>query len=66
MSRPINIESARPKAARPQLHAKRLIVATNRGPVEYYVTQNGSLKARRGSGGVITALIEAGSQMEMS
>ncbi len=66
MSRPINIEAARPKAARPQLHAKRLIIATNRGPVEYYVTQNGSLKARRGSGGVITALIEAGSQMEMS
>ncbi|HEX7734063.1 MAG TPA: trehalose-6-phosphate synthase [Ktedonobacteraceae bacterium] len=66
MSRPINIETARPKNARPQLHAKRLIVATNRGPVEYYVTQNNNLKSRRGSGGVITALIEAGSQMEMS
>lgn len=66
MSRPINIETARPKNARPQLHAKRLIVATNRGPVEYYVTKNENLKARRGSGGVITALIDAGSQMEMS
>lgn len=66
MSRPINIETARPKNARPQLRAKRLIVATNRGPVEYYVTQNGNLKARRGSGGVITALIDTGSQMEMS
>jgi trehalose 6-phosphate synthase len=66
MSRPINIETARPKNARPQLHAKRLIVATNRGPVEYYVTKNQNIKSRRGSGGVITALIEAGSQMEMS
>ncbi|HEY0755020.1 MAG TPA: trehalose-6-phosphate synthase [Ktedonobacteraceae bacterium] len=66
MSRPINIETARPKNARPQLHAQRLIVATNRGPVEYYVTQNQNLKTRRGSGGVITALIDAGSQMEMS
>lgn len=66
MSRPMNIEVARPKNARPQLHAKRLIVATNRGPVEYYVTRNQNIKSRRGSGGVITALIEAGSQMEMS
>jgi len=66
MSRPINIETARPKNARPQLHAKRLIVATNRGPVEYYVTKNENLKTRRGSGGVITALIDTGSQMEMS
>jgi trehalose 6-phosphate synthase len=55
------------KAAPPQLiHANRLIVATNRGPVEYYLTQNNTLKSRRGSGGVITALIDAGNQMEMS
>lgn len=66
MSRPIHTEAAGPKQARPQLHAKRLIVATNRGPVEYYVTQNQTIKSRRGSGGVITALIDAGSQMEMS
>jgi trehalose 6-phosphate synthase len=62
MSRPVNI-----KAVSPQLiHANRLIVATNRGPVEYYLTQNNTLKSRRGSGGVITALIDAGNQMEMS
>jgi trehalose 6-phosphate synthase len=30
------------------------------------MTQNQNLKSRRGSGGVITALIEAGNQMEMS
>jgi trehalose 6-phosphate synthase len=67
MSRPINIKAARSKTSKPQLiHAQRLIVATNRGPVEYYVTRNQTLKSRRGAGGVVTALIDAGSQMEMS
>jgi len=60
MSRPINI-----KVAKSQLiHAQRLIIATNRGPVEYYVNQDKALKSRRGAGGVVTALIEAGRQME--
>lgn len=62
MSRPIKINAAKPLL----IHAKRLIVATNRGPVEYYLTQDKVLKSRRGTGGVITALIDAGSQMEMS
>lgn len=67
MSRPINIKAARSRTSEPQLiHAQRLIIATNRGPVEYYVTKNGTLKSRRGPGGVVTALIDAGSQMEMS
>lgn len=66
MSRPINNDMARSKKVRPQLHAERLIVATNRGPVEYYVTQDQQIKTRRGSGGVITALTETGSQLEMS
>lgn len=67
MSRPRNIQAAKPKSATPQLiHAKRLIIATNRGPVEYYVTKNNTLQSRRGTGGVVTALIDAGSQMEMS
>lgn len=67
MSRPINIKAARSRTSKPQLiHAQRLIIATNRGPVEYYVTKNGALKSRRGPGGVVTALIDAGSQMEMS
>lgn len=66
MSRPINIKAARSRTSEPPLiHAKRLIVATNRGPVEYYVTKNGTLKSRRGPGGVVTALIDAGSQIEM-
>ncbi len=59
---PISIKTARPQS----LQAQRLIVATNRGPVEYYITQQKNLKARRGSGGMITALIDAGSRMEMS
>ncbi|HLI70153.1 MAG TPA: trehalose-6-phosphate synthase [Ktedonobacteraceae bacterium] len=65
MSKPINIEAARTRAAEPQtIRAERLIIATNRGPVEYYITRNNTIKSRRGAGGVITALIEAGSQME--
>ncbi|MGH2482576.1 MAG: trehalose-6-phosphate synthase, partial [Ktedonobacteraceae bacterium] len=59
---PISIKTARPQP----LHAQRLIIATNRGPIEYYITRQKTLKSRRGSGGVITALIDAGSQMEMS
>jgi trehalose 6-phosphate synthase len=62
MSRPIDIKVTRPQP----IHAERLIIATNRGPVEYYLTQNKVLKSRRGAGGVITALIDTGSQMEMS
>jgi len=38
------------------LQADRLIIATNRGPVEYVVTREKTLKFRRGSGGVVTAL----------
>lgn len=70
MSRPRNIkvaENSNNKANEAYLiHANRLIIATNRGPVEYYLTSNNTLKSRRGTGGVITALIDAGSQMEMS
>ena len=38
------------------LRDRRLILVSNRGPVEYHVTQEGGLQARRGSGGVVTAL----------
>lgn len=50
----------------PSLHAHHLIIATNRGPVEYYLTSNQILKSRRGSGGMITALIDAENQIEKS
>lgn len=56
-----------PLQARPQhLHAQRLIIATNRGPVEYYLSQNQELKHRRGAGGMVTALIDAGNSMEVT
>ena len=38
------------------LRDRRLILASNRGPVEYHVSPDGQLQARRGSGGVVTAL----------
>src|SRR2546421_10964598 len=54
------------KAPPPHLmHAHRLIVASNRGPVEFQLTQDKTLKARRGSGGMVTALIDAGNRMEV-
>src|SRR5437879_105319 len=51
----------------PQLvGAKRLIIATNRGPVEYYLTQDKELKYRRGAGGMVTALMGAGNRMDVT
>ncbi|HEX2910925.1 MAG TPA: trehalose-6-phosphate synthase [Chloroflexia bacterium] len=38
------------------LNGKRLLIASNRGPVTYERTEEGELLARRGSGGVVTAL----------
>jgi trehalose 6-phosphate synthase len=46
------------------IHADRLIIATNRGPIEYYVSKDKTLKQRRGAGGVVTALMEAVRSME--
>ncbi len=46
--------------------AERLILATNRGPVEYYRSQNDTLKHRRGAGGLVTALMNAGTRMDVT
>ncbi|GHO83803.1 alpha,alpha-trehalose-phosphate synthase (UDP-forming) [Dictyobacter formicarum] len=48
----------KPQTGQDQLsiEADRLIIATNRGPVEYFKTKEGQIKSRRGSGGVVTAL----------
>ncbi len=35
---------------------RRIIVASNRGPIEFYQGANGRLTTKRGSGGVVTAL----------
>lgn len=48
------------------IHAKRLILATNRGPVEYYLNQEGDLKSRRGPGGVVTALVGATKNIDVT
>jgi trehalose 6-phosphate synthase len=51
----------------PQLmHAQRLIIASNRGPVEYQLSQDKTLKPRRGAGGMVTALIDVGNRMEVT
>ncbi|HEX9132145.1 MAG TPA: hypothetical protein VF844_07620, partial [Ktedonobacteraceae bacterium] len=45
------------------IHASRLIIASNRGPVEYHISHDKTLKHRRGSGGMVTALIGAASRL---
>jgi trehalose 6-phosphate synthase len=49
-----------------QIYADRLIIASNRGPVEYYLSREGTIKQRRGAGGMVTALIDAGNRMEVT
>ena len=39
-----------------RLSQRRLVLASNRGPVEYHLTSDGQLEGSRGSGGVVTAL----------
>ena len=48
-----------------RLSPRRLILASNRGPVEYYLTEDGQLRSRRGSGGMVTALSSLGKYVEL-
>jgi trehalose 6-phosphate synthase len=48
------------------LQGRRLVLASNRGPVEYYWDEDGGLQARRGSGGVVTALSALGHHVKLS
>ncbi len=41
------------------LATRRLIIASNRGPLEYHIEDDGSLSSKRGSGGMVTALMAA-------
>lgn len=41
------------------LSKRRLIVASNRGPLQYNSEPDGTLTAQRGAGGVVTALLQA-------
>ncbi|MDQ4035772.1 MAG: trehalose-6-phosphate synthase [Chloroflexota bacterium] len=47
-------------AAAALLGERRLIIATNRGPVTFASAADGSLRPRRGSGGLVTALGQVG------
>ena len=47
-------------AAADLLGDRRLLIATNRGPVTFTTAADGSLRPRRGSGGLVTALGQVG------
>jgi len=53
-------ERALAAAARRLLGERRLLIATNRGPVTFLGTPDGGVRARRGSGGLVTALSQVG------
>ena len=48
------------------LSDRRLILASNRGPVEHQITPDGRIEARRGSGGVVTALSSLAQMVEFT
>ncbi len=48
-----------------RLSRRRLILASNRGPIEYHLSQEGKLQAQRGSGGVVTALSSLSKYVEL-
>jgi trehalose 6-phosphate synthase len=51
-------DSALGAAAASLLGDRRLMIATNRGPVSFASSSDGSLRPRRGSGGLVTALAQ--------
>jgi len=53
-------------AAAALLGDRRLIIATNRGPVTFVAAGDGSLRARRGSGGLVTALGQVGRHVPLT
>ena len=59
------IQMIHPALPPQQIHASRLIMTTNRGPVEYYLSRDHTLKHRRGAGGMVTALIDTGNRTGM-
>jgi trehalose 6-phosphate synthase len=48
------------------VHHERLIVATNRGPVEFYTNKDNVIKHRRGAGGLVTALSSVGNNTDVT
>jgi trehalose 6-phosphate synthase len=59
-------ESALGTAASTLLGDRRLIIATNRGPVTFATSADGRLRPRRGSGGLVTALGQVGRHVPLT
>lgn len=55
----LELETATPRQVRHYLRDKFVIIASNRGPVEFRRLENGSVKPFRGAGGVVTAMSTA-------
>ena len=53
-------------AATALLGDRRLIIAANRGPVTFVAGADGTLRARRGSGGLVTALSQVGQHVPLT
>jgi trehalose 6-phosphate synthase len=53
-------------AAKRLLGDRRLLIATNRGPVTFATSADGRLRPRRGSGGLVTALSRVGSYVPVT
>ena len=53
-------------AARRLLGDRRLLIATNRGPVTFAIDRAGELRPRRGSGGLVTALGQVGRHVPLT
>src|SRR5687768_18429623 len=53
-------------AASKLLGDRRLIIATNRGPVTFASAADGTLRPRRGSGGLVTALGQVGRHVPLT
>jgi trehalose 6-phosphate synthase len=55
----LDLETITPRQVRQYLKDKFVIVASNRGPVEFRHAPDGTIKAYRGAGGVVTAMSTA-------
>ncbi len=66
MGRPDDSSSRFIELCKEMMAERRLILVSNRGPVEYNVTEYGRLQGRRGSGGVVTALSAISQYVELT